>query len=622
MANYATYKDSITALVSNLKTLFGNTTMNEAQAIAASATKPNTIFYTSDTHNIVLNGQIYGRSEQITADAFAYLPANEAAPGQDPAFSDTTKIYIQPTSTAGVMKLWWYYNGTWVSTDTMAMSVPASAEDITYDLTNTPDLGEGDVQSAIEAVDAKVDDVDQRIDDEKVEFIKERFPLGDVNELYTQRNKTTVTFNNVTNGSGVWILDYQASTNYVARWTEKKVPKGALVVVNVTMTSSAWMICGWDSASPQEYYTEHSNSIVDYVIHNRITATNALSHTYSYIMPDDGYLIWQLRTNITTVTINVYDPTLLTDLYTEYYQKGVADGSAMASIVGLGYDITDYLSFTKLAPVDKTGFAYGVEIKEGAIATPIAGTKSFYADSKIVYFPKVDLSGLTRVSAGGANSDAATAKAFISNNANLVTLPPNLSFPNIESSAQRLFSNCAKLKRIGTLGSVKLSYGQYFVYNNAELEVVGDISANTEIMYTWMSAFRACAKLHRIEGLSYKGMSWWYQTSATTLFTSTTALRYLLIKDIGYKNLSQTSQVNTLNFSGLSVWGAANDADPDALQSLVDSLLTYSYDRVTDADNVGTIGVDYIIKLHANTLARLTEEQKTAITAKGFTLTT
>ena len=152
MATYTNYKDSITAVISNLKTLFGNTTMNEAQAIAASSTKPNTIFYTSDTHNIVLNGQIYGRSSQVTANAFAYLPASVPDPSGDPSFGDTTKIYIQPTSTAGVMRLWWYIDGTWVSTDTMAMSVPISAEDITYDLTNTPDLGEGDVQSAIETL--------------------------------------------------------------------------------------------------------------------------------------------------------------------------------------------------------------------------------------------------------------------------------------------------------------------------------------------------------------------------------------------------------------------------------------------------------------------------------------
>ena len=152
MATYTNYKDSITAVISNLKTLFGNTTMNEAQAIAASSTKPNTIFYTSDTHNIVLNGQIYGRSSQVTANAFAYLPASVPDPSGDPSFGDTTKIYIQPTSTAGVMKLWWYIDGSWVSTDTQAMSVPISAEDITYDLTNTPDLGEGDVQSAIEAL--------------------------------------------------------------------------------------------------------------------------------------------------------------------------------------------------------------------------------------------------------------------------------------------------------------------------------------------------------------------------------------------------------------------------------------------------------------------------------------
>ena len=142
--------------MTGLATIYLNRTCTEAQAIAYASAKPNTIYYTTDTHNIVVGGIVYGRSEQITANAFAYLPASEHDPS-DPAFNDPTKIYIQPSSTAGVMKLWWYYNGQWINSDSQAMSVPASAEDITYDLTNTPDLGEGDVQSAIEAEDAKVE---------------------------------------------------------------------------------------------------------------------------------------------------------------------------------------------------------------------------------------------------------------------------------------------------------------------------------------------------------------------------------------------------------------------------------------------------------------------------------
>ena len=152
------YKESITALLEGLKGIFENKTATEASAIAQAATKPSTIFYTSDTHAIVVGGQVYGRSNQVSADApFAYLPAVVPSPSADPQFDGNhDTIYIQPIKTgadAGKIKLWWYVNNAWVSTDTLDLVLPTDAEDITYDLTNTPDLGSGDVQSAIEALD-------------------------------------------------------------------------------------------------------------------------------------------------------------------------------------------------------------------------------------------------------------------------------------------------------------------------------------------------------------------------------------------------------------------------------------------------------------------------------------
>ena len=146
----ATYRDSITALVSNLKTLFGNTTMNEAQAIAASATKPNTIFYTSDTHNIVLGGTVYGRGGEL-ASAIAFATDTSGM-----ATWDTNKLYITPTSTSGTYQVYSYENNSWEMPGTITIDIPVSADAITYDLSATPDLGEGDVQSAIETVNDKM----------------------------------------------------------------------------------------------------------------------------------------------------------------------------------------------------------------------------------------------------------------------------------------------------------------------------------------------------------------------------------------------------------------------------------------------------------------------------------
>jgi len=190
------YKESITALLEGLKGIFENKTATEAQAIAYASTKPSTIFYTSDTHAIVVGGKVYGRSNQVSADApFSYLPADVSSPSADPQFDvNHDTIYIQPIKTgsdAGKIKLWWYVNGAWTSTDTLDLVLPTEAEDITYDLTATPDLGSGDVQSAIEALDGKVEDLrDEVLGDEweNIPYGARRMKLLDKYQLRTDSN--------------------------------------------------------------------------------------------------------------------------------------------------------------------------------------------------------------------------------------------------------------------------------------------------------------------------------------------------------------------------------------------------------------------------------------------------
>ena len=154
-------KERLTSLAQGIRDRLLIKDKTEAQALVLSVTYPNCIYYTSDTHCIIVGGHVYGRSNQVSADApFAYLPADVSSPSADPQFDGNhDTIYIQPIKTgtdAGKIKLWWYVNGAWTSTDTLDLVLPTDAEDITYDLTNTPDLGSGDVQSAIEALDGKV----------------------------------------------------------------------------------------------------------------------------------------------------------------------------------------------------------------------------------------------------------------------------------------------------------------------------------------------------------------------------------------------------------------------------------------------------------------------------------
>ena len=94
-------------------------------------------------------------------------------------------------------------------------------------------------------------------------------------------------------------------------------------------------------------------------------------------------------------------------------------------------------------------------------------------------------------------------------------------------------------------------------------------------------------------------------TDMSNLFYNCSALVFALLKNIG------KSTLKTFNFSGATNWGTESDENR---QSLIDSLITYSYDRATAGLSTATI------LLSANTKALLTDEEIAQITAKGFTI--
>lgn len=91
-------------------------------------------------------------------------------------------------------------------------------------------------------------------------------------------------------------------------------------------------------------------------------------------------------------------------------------------------------------------------------------------------------------------------------------------------------------------------------------------------------------------------------------------VRYLVFKGLGYNKVY--NQQATL--TGYSLWGMEDETIPlsiGARQSLIDSLLTYSYDRVANGRTS-----TYTIYLNAATKALLTEDEIAQITAKGYTI--
>lgn len=86
--------------------------------------------------------------------------------------------------------------------------------------------------------------------------------------------------------------------------------------------------------------------------------------------------------------------------------------------------------------------------------------------------------------------------------------------------------------------------------------------------------------------------------------------RYCLIKNMGKSSLT----TYLFAWNCFATWGINSEKYPDARQSMIDTLITYSYDRATN--NMATA----TIQLHANAKARLTASEIASITAKGFTL--
>jgi len=96
-------------------------------------------------------------------------------------------------------------------------------------------------------------------------------------------------------------------------------------------------------------------------------------------------------------------------------------------------------------------------------------------------------------------------------------------------------------------------------------------------------------------------------TSPTSQFISSCSnLRYFLLKGIG------SDSASIANYDTLTNWGVNSDDEPDAKQSLIDSLITYATNR--------SGGTKQTLKLSTKTKNALTTTEKTEIQTNGYTI--
>ena len=191
-------------------------------------------------------------------------------------------------------------------------------------------------------------------------------------------------------------------------------------------------------------------------------------------------------------------------------------------------------------------------------------------DTKLVYAPNIDTSNVARMYSmfSGCKS---------------LQIVPNYNTSNV-NNMEYMFDGCSSITKLPIFDTSNVNSMHFF--------------------------FRNCSSLTTIEGISFKSYSA-STMSSSELFgpISNTSIRKAVFKDIGYQSASV--QFNT---ERLDNWGVNTDEIQDARQSLIDSLITYSFDRASAGYPTCEI------KLSSNTKQLLTEDEKAQITAKGFTI--
>ena len=225
---------------------------------------------------------------------------------------------------------------------------------------------------------------------------------------------------------------------------------------------------------------------------------------------------------------------------------------------------------------------------------PNSALQLYMGDTKLVYAPNIDTSNVTNM------------QRMFQYCIRLTTVP--LYNTSKVKDKLQMFSNCPSLQTVPSFNTSNVTIMSHMFSNCSLLKIVPEM--DTSKVNNFQYLFDRCTSLTTIEGISFKSFS------ASTMnhqyiigSVSNSSIRKAVFKDIGYQ--STAVQFNTSNIKN---WGVNTSEIPDARQSLIDSLITYSFDRASAGYPTCTI------TLSDNTKALLTEDEKAQIKAKGFTI--
>lgn len=206
-----------------------------------------------------------------------------------------------------------------------------------------------------------------------------------------------------------------------------------------------------------------------------------------------------------------------------------------------------------------------------------------------------------------------------------------ISNSSLGTRSQNVFNGCTYLLYCNALNFNGDSLEQFFrgctrLRSATLTNVKGSELSNIDIRGTFFN----CPALVRIDGINFDTVTnipnensstnyAFYSTSGkTSTMFNNPKLRFMRIRNLGKNGTSGINSGFNFNSAQYQYWGIENTNEPlskDARQSLIDTLITYSYDRV----NAGYTET-CTISLYSTTMALLTDVEIAQITAKGFTL--
>jgi Mycoplasma protein of unknown function, DUF285 len=179
------------------------------------------------------------------------------------------------------------------------------------------------------------------------------------------------------------------------------------------------------------------------------------------------------------------------------------------------------------------------------------------------------------------------------------------------SSAETFEGMCCECPNFKSLilrdDETKLITGMHRTFDSSGLELFNYPNLTLPKVTQFLRTFQNCPNLRLVD---ISGVDFSQITEMTGAFWNCPNLTHIYIKDFG---ASQSLTLSTTfgNSSKPTPWGTGSE---EARQSLIDSLITYSFDRTAAGYSPLNLA------LSTETKNVLTDEEKAAITAKGFTI--